>query len=760
VTAVLDVGAESGNPYIVSELLEGQTLAARLREGPLPVSQAVAVADQIASALAAAHDRGIVHRDLTPANVFLCRSGQVKVLDFGLARWEVGAGPLDETPRTAPGALLGTAGYTAPEQLRGVDPDARADIFSLGAVLHEMLSGRRAFPGTAAEVIGAILHEDPAPLGPPVPAALARLVQRCLQKRPEDRFGSAQDVRFALEAAAAGPAASPPVSRWPLRLVLVLGSVAALALAFWAKEAGLRREPPAWQRLTFRRGSLVSARFAPDGATVVYSAAWDGELPELFTTRRGSAESRALGLGTAEVLAVTAAGEMGLILDPRGRRVLAQASLAGGAPRELAAEVTGGDWTPDGRPCLSREAAGRSRIELPPGTTLLETAEGIGRLRVSPQGDRIAFFRHPRRDDNAGDVAVLDVASRRVTTLSPGWTALSGLAWSPDGAEVWFSGSRGRHALHAVTLDGRDRLLARAPSDLILQDVASDGSTLVAQAAYRREVRVLDREGARELSWLDSSVPADLSANGALLVFDEQGEGAGSTDYAIYARPTLGGPAVRLGEGHAHALSPDGHCVLAERSSDGRLFLLPTAATPCPELSPLPDRPLAARFFPDGRRLLVLVRAPAGPVLEVRDIAGGTSRRIGAGVVALPAGKVVAPDGSLAVVIDQDGRLALQPLEGGAPRALPGVGPGDLFAGWGADAHSVLVGHSERGRPVVEITRLDLASGRHEPRRQFVEPDVAGARRPSRLLCTVAAETCICGFTRSLSDLYLGLGLR
>ncbi|HEX9636193.1 MAG TPA: protein kinase [Acidobacteriota bacterium] len=219
VLAVYDLGTYQGCHYVVSELLEGETLQMRLQQGPLPPRKAIDVAAQIAQGLAAAHDKGIIHRDLKPSNLFITAEGRVKILDFGLAKRSPAtpSGPDTPTrdPPTAAGTVLGTVGYMSPEQVRGGPADQRSDIFSLGAVLYEMLAGRRAFSDSSnVETMHAILRAEPpglAQIDPSIPAALDRIVRRCLEKRPEERFQSARDFGFALEAvaAAAGPSGAP-----------------------------------------------------------------------------------------------------------------------------------------------------------------------------------------------------------------------------------------------------------------------------------------------------------------------------------------------------------------------------------------------------------------------------------------------------------------------------------------------------------------------------------------------------------------------
>jgi serine/threonine protein kinase len=239
VLALHDVGSEEGLDYAVFELLEGQTLRERLESGPVPVSKAVDYGVQICQGLAAVHARGIVHRDLKPDNVFLTRTGQVKILDFGLAKLGPrGLGLPDggshaRTP-TEPGLLVGTCGYMAPEQARGRAADARSDIFSAGTVLYEMLSGRRAFAGpTPADTLAALLTQDPpdiSAISRPIPRALERVVRRCLERNPEERFQSARDVAFGLQAASEAVVRSPLRRAGTVTVPVALLAVAGLAL--------------------------------------------------------------------------------------------------------------------------------------------------------------------------------------------------------------------------------------------------------------------------------------------------------------------------------------------------------------------------------------------------------------------------------------------------------------------------------------------------------------------------------------------------
>ncbi len=261
ILSIYDIGEHDGAPYFVTELLEGESLRALLRAGPLPPARAVDYGVQIANGLAAAHEKTIVHRDLKPENLFVTKDGHIKILDFGLARLRRKEPPVAKQRSEAPtvdsstreGAILGTPGYMAPEQLRGLPVDPRTDIFAFGGVLYEMVSGQKAFSGDSlADLASAILHEDPPDLSncaPRTPPALVHLVRRCLEKRPEERFSSARDLAFALEAVSGsqvpvlrgrGWLRSRRVGRW------VAGAAAGVAMvvaggAFWFWEGSHKR---------------------------------------------------------------------------------------------------------------------------------------------------------------------------------------------------------------------------------------------------------------------------------------------------------------------------------------------------------------------------------------------------------------------------------------------------------------------------------------------------------------------------------------
>src|SRR5690348_3336242 len=273
ILAIYDLGQSNGSPYIVSELLEGESLRDRLRSGPLPLRKAVDYATQIALGLAAAHDKGIVHRDLKPENLFITKDGRAKILDFGLAKLTEhisDAETVVHSDGTTPGMVLGTVGYMSPEQVRGIATDHRSDIFTFGAILYEMLSGKRTFRGdTPADTMSAILKEDPPDLSETnraISPAAERIVRHCLEKNPEERFQSARDIAFDLEAISSvssgpmtAPATSPASSRRRRRAIFAavgtLGLIMASSLAWWLGAQTGRADFPNYRAITFRRGS-------------------------------------------------------------------------------------------------------------------------------------------------------------------------------------------------------------------------------------------------------------------------------------------------------------------------------------------------------------------------------------------------------------------------------------------------------------------------------------------------------------------------
>ena len=455
---VYDVGRQGAVWYIVSELLEGETLRERLRSGPVPERQAIDYAVQITQGLTAAHDRGIIHRDLKPENLFLTRDRRMKILDFGVAKL-IRTSEADEPTAvvdtvTAPGVVVGTVGYMAPEQVRGQPIDHRADIFALGVVIHEMLSGAKPFQrDTTPETLTAILKDEPPDLSPNVSPALARCVRRCLEKRRDDRFHSAHDLGLALDllstitANGTTAVAHRMASAMPRRRALLYGAASLAVLASGLGGAVLDRRlrpavvPPSFRRLTFRRGLIRSARLAPDSQTIFYSALWEGDRCRVHTVRVDSPESSPSDLPDGNVLAISRSGELALALGSHFDGVvtygtLARVPMAGGAPRQMVEDVKFADWSPDGSDlAIVRRVDGRDRLEYPVGKVLVQPAAGegtgLGFARVSPDGTRVAFVHYLSPSSLVGKVKIVDQTGA-VTTLSDEYLNVHGLTWNGD----------------------------------------------------------------------------------------------------------------------------------------------------------------------------------------------------------------------------------------------------------------------------------------------------------------------------------------
>ncbi|WP_306592099.1 serine/threonine-protein kinase [Geothrix sp. 21YS21S-4] len=826
ILGIFDFGWDGSFAYAVMELLEGKTLRQVIDAGPLPPRKAVEWALLIARGLGAAHEKGLVHRDLKPDNIFVTDDGQIKVLDFGLAKevetgrdWMETLRPGSASPVafSDAGMLVGTVGYMSPEQVRGEPVDPRSDIFSFGVVLYEMLTGRRPFVASSgAETFTAILRDAPPPFsglrGPLVPG-LERLVLRCLEKRPQDRFQSMKDLAFGLEAPLSFESLLPLPGTgflrrsWLRRAALGVSFALVGAAAFWAFRGRPQGGAPTFQRLLFTPGTVESAFFGADGRTIFYTARIGGGETEVFVIDPRSPEPKPLGLKDALLVGVSRNNDLALLRHPRRwllgryRGTLAQVPAGGDSPRDLRADVVEAAWDGQGLALLTNDDAQRTRLEFPVGRTAFESvgiSHTVKLIHLSRSGEQLAYV---EAQDGGAKVVLLGRDGKRAVLFEKAGDGsgdtLTGLAWGPGG-DLWLSELQAdQTALWALRVGAQPRLLWRGDGTKQLMDALPDGRALLANHQVRRGVLV-QRAGdpiAHERSIRTGTQVQGLSPDGRSLLLLESPalDGGTALDEAFLGAFGPGVPQ-KLAKGNPYGFSLGGrwvHCTfngltpkdldtgvtaaLVQAGLDPAAVLDPIAPKPClvfiptgpgrPIALPLPDRFQVvgcAFLLPDGRRVLFQGSEKGrGLRYYLADLGGGEPRAItedgfGHNIVG---SSPLSPDGKRLFITSDRKTWFVLPMEGGAPQPIRGVQPEERLISWTADSRGIFLRPELSVLPVI-IHRLDPVTGRRVEVHRFAPPDASGYLQTRTAYATPDAKAFAFTYDRKLSALYLVEGLK
>jgi DNA-binding winged helix-turn-helix (wHTH) protein/Tol biopolymer transport system component len=570
------------------------------------------------------------------------------------------------------------------------------------------------------------------------------------------------DVRPEMDSAEVPTAAALP-ARNLMPWLIALAAACALLLAALMFQFGREKQfpEPIFKQITFRRGTVFNARFAPDGQSVLYTGRWNGDIRQLYLVSPVSPESRPLGMLTTGLASVSRSGELALLGHDPSRTITEPISLSrvpmnGGAPMEIATKVIAADWSPDGtHMAVVRDLNGSDVVEFPIGKVIYRSPGSLSDIRVSPDADAVAFLEHPYRGDDAGIVKWVNTQGQQ-KTLSSYWASSSGLAWAPSGREVWFTASRAgaRRSLNAVTLDGKLRTITRIPGALHLHDISRTGRVLIARDDINLRMAGMSEgeKTERDLSWFDWSRAVDVTPDGQFLLFDESGEGAGP-EYSTYVHRTKTGENVRIGNGLAMAISPDGHWAVSLVVRDpSKLVVQPLGAGESKTISGAGVEYQWVHFFPDSKRLLVSGREPGHQSrLYIQSITGGKPEPLSPDIPATAA--IISPDGNTLASSTDDGKLALYPVKGGNPTFLT-VSEPMMPSAYTQDGQWIFAHAQNRDLPIT-IFRVNVQTGKSEPWKQVSPTDREGITDLAHILVARDGKSYFYSHHRILSELFI-----
>lgn len=605
-----------------------------------------------------------------------------------------------------------------------------------------------------------------------VPRRGYRFIAPVQAEIPPERLGSPAIVNG--EARRRSPLSTGPTSSWfGKRAMLVLSSLLALLAVVGAAVLLIRPTQPdyTFHRISYGKGAIRSARFGPDGHSVLYGATWNGQPMQLFWAQGQSPESRPYPLIDADILAVSPQGELAILMNRRAgvgwisHGTLATMSIAGGTPREILENVQDADWDHEGKNlAIVHWTEGRCLLEFPIGTAVYGVTGGrwLSDIRVSPRGDSLAFLEHPLEGDDAGFVEVVDLKGYK-KLVSRFWLSVRGLAWDPSGDSLWFSASEAQsgrerpRAVYRLAMSAGLKKVASESGDLTLHDVSREREVLLSRDVERYEILANVSGVVRDLSWLNFSRADDLSTDGGNVLLTVEGEAAGA-NYEVFLRKSDGSPPVRLGEGYGSAISPDGRWVLAiapfgsGAQAVPQLVLLPVGKGTSKNLTQDDVAHYAGAWFPDGSRIVFVGNKPQhGICTWVQDINGGGPQPITPEGIR---GTHLSPDGKLLLAADENGTVWIYPIDKGKAEPMKGVEKGESPIGWSQNGQEVYVERSDY--LPIKIYRVDRATGRRELIRELAPTDPAGVLPDvSSVFATPDGASLVYSYFRLQSDLYI-----